>query len=397
MIDRLKRLTLPLSVIGVAVFIVSVLIAARPQPDVNEEPPRPLRVHVVPAQQGDTQLVVETNGEVRSHVRSEVVAQVAGRVVAVSPEFIEGGAFNAGDTLLQIEADDYRAALEQAEAQLASARVDLEQALADADVAKKQLAGQKNPSPLALKKPQVARARAAVEAAEARLASAKLNLERTDISLPFDGRLESTAVDLGQFVNAGKVVARAFGTDRVEVRLPLTDEQLGALGVAIGFSAKDSEALPVDLTATVGGIPHRWSGRLTRLDAAVDPATRVVYATAEVDHPYDTEVQEGGMPLAVGLFVKAAISGQIVSDAIRIPIDGLRAGNQVFVLEPEGVLAVREVDVLYRWGDYAVLRTGISAGDRVIVSSIRNAIPGMRLEAIESTDSALKGALSGVE
>ena len=397
MIDRLKRLTLPVSVIGVAVLIVSVLIAARPQPDVNEEPPRPLRVHVAPAQQGDTQLVVETNGEVRSHVRSEVVAQVAGRVVAVSPEFIEGGAFNAGDTLLQIEAEDYRAALEQAEAQLASARVDLEQALADADVAKKQLAGQKNPSPLALKKPQVARARAAVEAAEARLASAKLNLARTDISLPFDGRLESTAVDLGQFVNAGKVVARAFGTDRVEVRLPLTDEQLGALGVAIGFSPKDSEALPVDLTATVGGIPHRWSGRLTRLDAAVDPATRVVYATAEVDHPYDTEIQEGGMPLAVGLFVKAAISGQIVSDAIRIPIDGLRAGSQVFVLEPEGVLAVREVDVLYRWGDYAVLRSGISAGDRVIVSSIRNAIPGMRLEAIESTDSALKGALSGVE
>jgi len=397
MIDRLKRLTLPLSVIGVAVLIVGVLIAARPQPDVNEEPPRPLRVHVEPAQQGDTQLVVETNGEVRSHVRSEVVAQVAGRVVAVSPEFIEGGAFNAGDTLLQIEADDYRAALEQAEAQLAAAQVDFEQALADADVAKKQLAGQKNPSPLALKKPQVARARAAVEAAEARLASAKLNLARTDISLPFDGRLESTAVDLGQFVNAGKVVARAFGTDRVEVRLPLTDEQLGALGVAIGFSPKDSEALPVDLTATVGGIPHRWSGRLTRLDAAVDPTTRVVYATAEVDHPYDTEIQEGGMPLAVGLFVKAAISGQIVSDAIRIPIDGLRAGSQVFVLEPEGVLAVREVDVLYRWGDYAVLRSGISAGDRVIVSSIRNAIPGMRLEAIESTDSALKGALSGVE
>ena len=123
----------------------------------------------------------------------------------------------------------------------------------------------------------------------------------------------------------------------------------------------------------------------------------MVYATAEVDHPYDTEIQEGGMPLAVGLFVKAAISGQIVSDAIRIPIDGLRAGSQVFVLEPEGVLAVREVDVLYRWGDYAVLRSGISAGDRVIVSSIRNAIPGMRLEAIESTDSALKGALSGVE
>lgn len=397
MIDRLKRLTLPLSVIGVAVLIVSVLIAARPQPDVNEEPPRPLRVHVAPAQQGDTQLVVETNGEVRSHVRSEVVAQVAGRVVAVSPEFIEGGAFTAGDTLLQIEADDYRAALEQAEAQLAAATVDLEQALADADVARKQLAGTKNPSPLALKKPQVARAQAAVEAAEARLASAKLNLARTDISLPFDGRLESTAVDLGQFVNAGKVVARAFGTDRVEVRLPLTDEQLGALGVAIGFSAKDSEALPVDLTATVGGVPHRWSGRLTRLDAAVDPATRVVYATAEVEGPYDTGIQEGGMPLAVGLFVKAAISGQIVSDAIRIPIDGLRAGNQVFVLEPEGVLAVREVDVLYRWGDYAVLRTGISAGDRVIVSSIRNAIPGMRLEAIESTDSALKGALSGVE
>lgn len=383
MFTRIKKAALPLSVLAVGIGVVVLLNATKPNPESATQPPRPLSVHVEPAVRASTQLMVDTHGEVRATVRSEVVTQVAGRVMQVSPEFVEGGIVRAGEPLLIIDDTDYRAEVEQAESRLAGARVELEQALADAQVARKQLAHQSDPSPLALKKPQVARARAGIEAAEANLALARANLERTRISLPFDGRITGTQVDLGQFVAPGKVVAEAFASDRVEIRLPLTDSQLGALGVPIGYSAGSEPGLPVDLVATVAGQQHRWSGRVTRLDAVIDPRTRVIYATAEVANPYDLSPPEVTMPLAVGLFVNAAVAGRIVEDTIQIPSAGLRAGDRVFVLDEDGRLDIRNVDVLHSNTEQTVLASGVDEGDRVIVSAIRNPINGMRLEAID--------------
>lgn len=384
MFARFKQGILPFAVLLVGVGVLAVLNATKPQPEVNEETPRAMRVYVEPSAQAATQLKVETYGEVRPRVRSEIVAQVGGRIIEVSPEFIEGGRVEPGEALVVIEDTDFMSALEEAKARVASAQVDLEQAVADADVARKQLSGQKNPSPLALKKPQVARAKAALAAAEANLSLAQTNLERTRVSLPFSGRIASTEVDLGQFVTPGQIVGQAFSTDKVEIRLPLTDKQLGALGVPIGYTASAGESgLPVDLTAEVAGQRYTWPGRLARLDASIDPTTRVIYATAEVTNPYDVDNRPNHMPLAVGLFVDAMISGRIVEDAIRIPAAGLRAGDRVFVLNAEGRLEIHEVDVIYRNSSQAVLNTGIIApGAQVVVSAIRNPIPGMALEAI---------------
>jgi len=391
MISRLKRAAIPMAVLGVGIGAVVVLTIMKPTPDTASEPPRALKVYVAPAEQRAAQLRVSTHGEVRARISSEVVAQVSGRIVEVSPEFVEGGAFNPGETLFRVEDIDYRLALNEAEARLAAARVDLEQALADADVARQQLAGQANPSPLALKKPQVARARAAIEAAEANLALAQTNLERTRVSLPYHGRITETLVDLGQFVTAGKVVAKAFGTDHVEIRLPLTDAQLGALGVPIGYSAPPGGGLPVDLTAQVAGKLYRWSGRVTRLDAAVDSATRVIYGTAEVSDPYGSTTAPEHMPLAVGLFVDANIAGRVIDQAIALPAEGLRAGDRVFVLNTDGQLEIRETEVIHQTAEQTVIASGVNDSELVIVSAIRNPIPGMSLEAIESFDFSQDG------
>ena len=391
MLARLKKALLPLGVLSLGAVAAVLLNATKPTPEVTSETPRPLSVHTTPAERRASQLVVSTTGEVRATVQSDLVAQVAGRVVAVSDEFVEGGRFSAGETLVTIEDTDYRMAFNEAEARVAAAQVDLETALADADVARKQLAGVANPSALALKKPQVSRARSALEAAEAGLALAQTNLERTRIALPYTGRLMRTAVDLGEYVGPGSVLATAFGTDRVEIRLPMTDEQLGALGVPIGFVAPEEGGLPVDFTATVAGELHHWSGRVERLDAAIDPDTRVVYATAVVEDPYRDVAETGEMPLAVGLFVEAAVSGRIVESAIRIPSDGLRAGDRVFVLTDDGLLDIRDVDVIHSNVAETILASGVLAGEEVITSAIRNPIPGMALEPI-GTEVALGGA-----
>jgi multidrug efflux pump subunit AcrA (membrane-fusion protein) len=121
---------------------------------------------------------------------------------------------------------------------------------------------------------------------------------------------------------------------------------------------------------------------LTRLDAAIDATTRTVYGTVRIDQPYNVDGGQG-MPLAVGLYVDAEVEGRLALDAIQIAAEGLRAGDEVFVLNGEGLLDVRQVSVLHRNRETVLLASGVEAGDRVIVSAIRNPIRGMRLEAID--------------
>ena len=378
-----RRAAWPIGVALAGVALFALLQVTKPKPAPSIEPPRPTSVEVVPSIRATSRPTVVAYGEVRPGVRTELVAQVGGRITSISSAFIEGGAFAPDEVLLKIEDTDYLAAVDEREARVAAAKVDLEQALADADVARKQLAGQKNPSPLALKKPQVARAQAALKAAQTALSLAQTNLERTQVSLPFAGRVQRQSADLGQYVGPGKVLGTVFGTDVAEVRLALTDSQLSSLGIPIGFSGEGENALSVTLSAVIGGEVHYWQGQLTRLDAAIDPGTRSVYGTVRVEDPYGSGAGEG-MPLAVGLYVDAEIEGRPIIDAVQIMAEGLRAGDEVFVLDGEGLLDVRKVEVVHRNRSTVLLSSGVEAGDLIIVSAIRNPVRGMHLQAMDS-------------
>ncbi|MGB0155927.1 MAG: efflux RND transporter periplasmic adaptor subunit [Luminiphilus sp.] len=384
MIATLKRAAWPVGVglAGIAAYVL--LQVTKPEPAPSVQPPRPISVEVVPAVRTTTRPTVVAFGEVRPGIRTQLVAQVGGKITSIAPAFIEGGRFAPDDVLLTIEDTDYRAAVDERRARVAAAQVDLEQALADADVARKQLAGQKSPSPLALKKPQVARAESALKAAETALALAITNLDRTRISLPFAGRVESQSADLGQYVNPGKVLGSVFGTDVAEVRIALTTNQLSALGIPIGFDGGEVGGLPTTLSASLGGAVYRWQGVLTRVDAAIDPTTRTVYGTVQVQDPYGLAQSTSGMPLAVGLYVDAEIEGRLVADGIQIAAEGLRAGDEIFVLDGEGLLDIRQVDVIHRSRHSALLASGVEAGEQVIVSAIRNPVRGMRIEAMDT-------------
>jgi RND family efflux transporter MFP subunit len=378
----LIKILTPVVVVGVGIGIYALLHAAKPEPEKKDEPPRALSVFVQPVNRSDIPLKVITQGEVRARTDVDIVAQVAGRIVKVSPEFIEGGVIEPDVPLVIIESTDYEFELKRSSAVVAEAEVRLQQALADADVARKQLRDTKDPSPLALKKPQVAEARAGLMASEAVLSLAETNLDRTRITLPFHGRVISTLVDIGQYVSPGTRIGRAFGNDVVEIRLPLNDTQLASLGLPIGYIAPKGGALAVEITATVAGKEQKWQGELTRLDAAIDPSSRLLYGIAEVNNPYGDGASQYGMPLAVGLFVTAEVSGRELRDAYIIPRHALRAGNQVYVVNDKGRLEIRAVDVTYSSSEEAVIGMGLAPGDKVVVSSIRNPIEGMQLEAL---------------
>jgi RND family efflux transporter MFP subunit len=267
--------------------------------------------------------------------------------------------------------------------------VQLEQALADADVAKKLLQGTKNPTPLALKQPQVAQARASLRAAQVELQRAQLDLERTQLSVPFEGRVKSRIAGLGQFVTPGTPLGKVFATDRVEVRVSLTDEQLHSLGKPMGFVADDANQAPlVTFSYDMAGSTYFWNGYLQSVDAAVDNATRTVYGLAVLDKPY---LQESGIPMAVGMYVNLKIQGRDVQQATLINAAGLRAGNVVFTIK-DGLLHKNEVKVGYRDKDFVLIEEGVFPGQDVVVSPIRNPIEGMAAEPASNVQTNVAGS-----
>ena len=385
--NKLLTVLAPVAVLALGIGAYVMLDLTAPEPEKKDDPVRPLSVYVSPVAIDTVALTVQTGGEVRARTSVDLVAQVAGRVTAVSPEFIEGGRVTPDSVLVQIEQDDYYPVVLQAEAEVAAAEVGVQQAEADANVARRQLRGASNATALALKRPQVAQAKSRLKAARAQLARAQTDLKRTRLALPFDGRVVSTMVDVGQYVAPGSVLGRAFATDVVEVRLPLTDGQLASLDLPIGYVAED-QGLPVTLEATVAGRTQRWLARLTRLDASIESQTRLTYGIAEVVAPYTDNVSELGMPLAVGLYVNATIHGREIAEVMVIPREGLRAGNQAYVVNANGRLEVRDVEVAHSDADRAVISQGLQVDEQVVVSSVRNPVQGMSLHALNEAGGA---------
>lgn len=383
MAKTLVRIIAPIAVLAASIGAYALLQISRPAPEKSGKDPRPISVYTATVKAHNATLEVITQGEVRSRTAIDLVSQVGGRIIAVSPEFVEGGRIKPDVPLLQIEDTDYKLALSQAQSRLADAELAVQQALADQDVARKQLRNDRNASDLALKKPQVAQARAQREAALAGLEQARLDLQRTSLTLPFEGRVASTRVHIGQFISPGTVLGRVFSTELVEVRLPLNNAQLASLGLPIGFTAAPGEGVPVEFSAQVAGQQQQWRGTLVRLDAAVDPDSRMLYAIAEVEDPYGESVSSKGMPLAVGLFVEAKIQGRRLQNAMQIPGSALRAGDKVFVVDSAGLLDVRSVDVAHATPNTAVISAGLVPGERVVTSAIRNPVQGMALASLE--------------
>lgn len=384
---NLLRIAAPVLVIALGVALVFVLKATAPKPQTDEAPPRPTTVYTRIAESTDATIMVATQGQVRARTAISLTAEVSGRVISVGDEYVEGGEFDRETVLLEIDDSDYRAALRQAEAQVAAAELAIQQALADADVAEKQLRNIANPSALSLKKPQIAEARARKEAAIAGVELARLDLARTKITLPFSGRVAATSVHIGEYVTVGSQLGQVFSIDRVQVRLPLTNQQLASLGLPIGFTAGSQQnPTAIDFSANVAGQVQAWTGYLLGIDAAIDPETRLIYATGEVEDPYGTGASSNAMPLAVGLFVDAKIAGKAVTNAIRIPSEGLRPGNQVYVVDAYGRLDVRTAELIHDDGTHALLSSGMRSGERVVVSALRNPISGMQLATIDDID-----------
>lgn len=380
------KVLLPLVLIGSGGVLAVALVLGRPRAATEvHEPPAPL-VRVVEAVTTDLELVVRTQGRVEPRAEIDLVVEVGGKVLEVAPTLAAGGFFREGDLLVRLDPLDYRLAVDRTKAEVARAEVRVAMEKAEAEVAIREWKdiGQGAAPPLVRREPQQAEAAAVLAAARALLAQAERDLARTEIRAPFDGRVRSEDVDVGQFVSRGERLARVYSTDVAEIRLPLVDEDLAYLDLPMARrdSTADSTGPEVTVQADFAGRRWRWTGRIVRTEGQIDPSTHVIHAVASVDDPYGGP-DPARPPLAAGLFVEAEIAGRRVSDVVALPRAAMRGESRVFVVDAEERLRGRKVKVLRREAERVIVAEGVEAGERVCVSPLEVATDGMKVRVAE--------------
>ncbi len=379
--SRALRVLLPLLVLALGVAALALLVVFRRRPAPRPpEIPVPV-VETVPVHYRPERVTVHAEGAVEAETRTTLVAEVGGRILHVSPRFEDGAFVRAGDLLLEIDPVDWKAALETARATLARAELALVQEKAAAEQARRdwERFGTGDPDPLVLHEPQLARARAEVEAARAGVARAERDLDRTRVRAPYDGRVISRNVDVGQVVMPGTALGTLFATDAVLVPLPVPDDELAFLDVPL--RPGDPPGPRVTLRTRFGGAARSWRGRIVRTGGQVDPRSRMVRLVARVSGPFTP----GRPPLVPGMFVRAEIPGRSFPRAARLPRVALRGGDTVLAVDGESRVRIRHVRVLRRERDTVLVGEGLSEGERVVVTPLEIATDGMRVE-VAGTD-----------
>jgi RND family efflux transporter MFP subunit len=390
--QKFFKFMLPVILIVTSIVIVIAMVAYKntQEPERKPDISQAVLVETIIAEVTSLNLTVSSQGTVRPRTETALVAEVSGKIVSVSDDFVAGGFFREGEVLLQIDPSDYRAGLKRAEAALASRKAKLadetarsEQALKDW----KNMGKPGEPSDLGLRKPQMADARANVSAAEADVEKARRDLERTQITVPYDGLVRQKAVDIGQYVSPGTRLGVTFAIDSAEIRLPLTLTDLNYLDLPNGTetSSRLNPYPSVTLSAEVAGGRNHWQAQIIRTEGVVDETSRVVYAVAQVVDPYGVLGQSHQNELKIGSFVNAEIQGLPVENMVVLPRYVLQADHTVFVVNEQDKLEILPVVVLRAEAKKVYISSGIKAGTRVITTTLDAPVPGTQL-AIHGLD-----------
>jgi len=377
---------MPVAIFG-GLLLVAALIRmnppAAPQRSAFDGPM--MMVETLPVLPRDYPVRLQSYGTVQPRTQSMLVAQVGGQIVSINENVRDGGFFEEGDVLGQIDPRDYEADVRIAEATLADAR----QALAEANARSEQaledwdrLGNQGEPPELVLRIPQLEAARARVQSAESALSKAKLDLERTSIVAPFAGRVLRKLVDLGQVVSTNAQLAEIYATDVVEIRLPLRNRDLGFIDLPESFryagsdtAARTNVVIRSDLIGE-----EEWPAQLVRTEGAIDESARQLHVIAQIVDPFGRQ-SEGRSPLKIGQYVTAEIEGRTLSDVLVIPNNAIYQGSYVYTVE-DGVLRRKDVEIAWQNDAEAVIAGGLEAGDELVTTPLGQVTSGIRVSVM---------------
>ncbi|HEY6895701.1 MAG TPA: efflux RND transporter periplasmic adaptor subunit [Rhodocyclaceae bacterium] len=324
----------------------------------------PPEVDVIGVAPGKATLTQDLPGRVQA-IRS---AQVRARVEAIVEKrlFVEGGEVKAGTPLFQLDDRTYRANADSAKADVAVAKQNLERYKPLLEVR-------------AVSRQEYDLAESKLKQAEAALAKAQLDLENARVQAPISGRIGRALVTEGALV--GKADATHLATieqlDPLYVNFTQSTSELLRLRQGIGKGAlKKSESVKVELLLEDGSI-YAQSGKLLFTDLAVDPNTGALNLRAEFPNPK--------RELLPGMFVRVRFPEAEADNVIRVPQRAVQANPQgqfVMVVDAEGKAAPRPVKTGGMSGGDWIIADGLKGGEQVIVNGLQKARPGSPVKAV---------------
>jgi len=379
------KIILPMLILLIGAAGLLLLIKMKPSP--QHQPPefRGVLVEVRELQTGPHQVQVRATGTVKPEEEIVLVSEVNGKVAWLSPKLVNGGFFRAGETVLKIEADDYRLAAERTRAEVARAEVALLSEQERAKVALQEwqrikLPNKGEPGALVSRKIQLQQEQANLAAAQATLKQAELNLQRTVIKAPFNGRIRQESVDLGLYLRIGTTVGTLAGTDRAEILVPLPADEISWLTIPkAGASAAGSKAR----ISKPGPQTTNWEGQIVRSLGEIDPGSRMATIVVAVDDPYQLHKKSSLPELPNGQFVEILLQGLVLDQVFELPRSALRENDRIWIMDAQNRLRIVPVDVVRQEPELAVVRGDIGEGAKLVVTSIPGAADGMLLRTAE--------------
>jgi membrane fusion protein, multidrug efflux system len=338
-------------------------------------------VAVVVLQTERLALTTELPGRTTAYLVAEIRPQVNG--ILQKRLFTEGADVRAGSILYQIDPAPYQAAFEQAKAALAVAESRVPSARSRAERFKNLVAinavGQQDYDDAVA---ALATAEASVASARAALESARINLEYTPIKSPISGRIGRSSVTVGALVNAyqGTPLAVVQQLDPIYVDVIQSSAEILRLrrNMESGQLKQDKEAWSKVSLKLEDGTPYPLEGVLQFRDITVDPTTGSVTLRAVFPNP--------NVLLLPGMFVRAAIEEGVNDRALLVPQQGVsrdtKGNPYALIVNGENKIEQKRLELDRTIGDRWLVRTGLAAGDRVVVEGQLRVRPGATVKVV---------------
>lgn len=332
----------------------------------------PVPVQMAGALQKDMPRLIDSIGNVQSLRTVAIKSQVDGIIAQI--HFREGDEVKAGDVLVSLDRRPFENGLSIARADLANARAEADQAAKDADryahldqkeaISKEQLAQVQT---------KAETSRAQVQAKEAAVANAELQLSYAEIRAPIAGRTGQLLLHEGALVKANDVSQSIVTLNQlapVSVAFAVPEDTLASIRAALAAGG-----VTVSVSESQAGI-SRIEGKLEFVDNAVDPSTGTI--TLKAIFPNEDHT------LWPGQFVHAETQVGVDRGAVVIPTSAIQTGqtgSQVFVVKPDHSVELRQVKIVRTVDDQALISEGVNGGETVVTDGQLRLVPGSKVEA----------------
>ncbi|BBO84201.1 RND superfamily efflux pump MFP component [Desulfosarcina ovata subsp. sediminis] len=350
-------------------------------------------VDVQTASLGNARAVVSAMGTVVAAREVTLKAQVSGVVQSVADAYVPGGRIAKGAELLSLDPADYQVAVKKAQSTLADAKAALAIEQGSQNIAREELrllselsAETVAETDLALRKPQLQQAQATVASAEADLRQAMLDLNRTVVRAPFNAMIVERDVNVGTYVGEQESLATLVGTDTFWVEAVVSLEQLALIDL------NHPGGCPVTIRSQAG--QGQWAGKVVQVAGKLNDSSRMATVIIAVQNPLGTMAKPAASRLMIDDYVYADITGRELNDVIELPRAALQDDDTVWI-NSDNTLDIRKVTLAWKSTDKVYIKSGLTAGEQVVMSNLATPVQGMALKRVDDAAESAADATAG--